>query len=60
MAIYMIDPHGMTGDTLEISRQPFPHIHQYAVWYFTACTVYCQSKTICFNADLNKIIVNDG
>lgn len=32
----MIDPHGMTGDTLEIRRQPFPHIHQYAVWYFTA------------------------
>ncbi|ASO78779.1 hypothetical protein AKN40_1983 [Escherichia coli] len=52
----MIDPHGMTGDTLEIRRQPFPHIHQYAVWYFTACTVYCQNKTTRFNSDLNKII----
>ena len=30
----MIDPHGMTGDTLEIRRQPFPHIHQYAVWIY--------------------------
>ena len=56
MAIYMIDPHGMTGDTLEISRQPFPHIHQYTIWYFTACAVYRQNKTTRFNADLNKII----